>query len=263
MNETTEAAGLIARPEIVALAILVIGVIVARLASAATGGLLAALDRRSARLSTTDASLISPRVIRVSRAFVFWAIVVIAVTQAMRALGVGGVSNLLATVFEFVPRLLVAASIVLAGHLLGVAASHLSARLSDSITTESAGPKLLYGAILTIAIVMGVQHINVDITFVAQLLVILVGTVSGGLMLAFGLGARQHVSNLLARRELGRLAVGQRVRIDDFEGSVVAIYDTGVDVAGKGGVRYVPAARLAESGFVYLHDTDGDDNDAA
>ena len=257
MNESTEAAGLIARPEIVALGILILGIVVARLASVATGALLAALDRRSARLSTTEASLISPRVIRVSRAFVFWSVVVIAVTQAMRALGVSGVSSLLSGVFEFVPRLVVAASIVLAGHLLGIAAAHLSARLSDSITSDSTGPRLLYGGILTIAVVMGVQHINVDITFVAQLILILVGTITAGLMLAFGLGARQHVTNLLARRELGRLAVGQRVRV-----SVVGIYDTGVDIAGEDGIRYVPAGKLAESGFIYLHDDVESDDDA-
>ena len=151
---------------------------------------------------------------------------------------------------------------MLAGHLLGIAAAHLSARLSDSITSDSAGPRLLYGAILTIAVVMGVQHINVDISFVAQLILILVGTVTAGLMLAFGLGARQHVTNLLARRELGRLAVGQRVRVDGFEGSVVGIYDTGVDIAGADGVRYVPAGKLAESGFIYLHDDGESDDDA-
>ena len=55
---------------------------------------------------------------------------------------------------------------------------------------------------------MGLQHVNVDITFVTQLVLILVGTVSAGLMLAFSLGARRHVANLLARRELSRLAIG-------------------------------------------------------
>lgn len=258
MNEPTVATGLFARPELIALTILVVGLVVARLASLGAGALLAAVDRRTARLSTTETSLISPRVIRIAKGFVFWAIVILVLTQALRALGVGGVSTMLNAVFEFMPRLLIAFSIVLAGHLLGVAAAHFSARLSDSLTPSSVGPRLLYGAIVTVAVVMGVQHVNVDISFVAQLLLILIATTSAGLMLAFGLGARQHVANLMARRELSRLSVGQRVRIDDFDGSIVDIHDTGIDVANDDGVLWVPAARLAEAGVLRLAERDDD-----
>lgn len=253
-----EPAGLLMRPELIALALIVAGVIAARLASLGTGVLLNSMDRRTARISTSDASLISPRVIRVSKSFVFWALIVLAVTQALRVLGVGGLSSILAELFDFMPRLLVAFSIVLAGHLLGITAAHLAARLGDTLTPDSVGPRALYGLVLTVAIVMGLQHVSVDITFVAQLVLILVATVSAGLMLAFGLGARQHVANLMARRELARLAIGQRVRIDDTTGSIVDIYDTGIDVANDDGVVSIPAARLAEVGVLRLSDSESD-----
>ncbi len=247
---------LTARSELVAIAILILGVVAARLASMATGGILGFLDRRTARLATTERSVISPRLIRVTRAIVFWLILILAVSYALRVLGVGGISTMVSAVIDFIPQLLVGFTIVVAGHILGLVASHVVAELSDEITTESLGPRLLHGAIVIVAIVMGLQHINVDISFVTQLMLIVIAIAGGGLMLAFALGARQHVANLLARRELTRLSVGDRIRVDDVDGEVVDIHTTGVDVATNEGVVSVPAARLAETSVLRKAEAD-------
>lgn len=258
MNESTGIPPLLARPDVIALFIVIAGLVLARLASLATASILGIVDRRTARLSTTDASLISPRVIRAARRFAFWAVVFLAVSFALRVYGVGGATTALNAVHEFVPRLLIAFTVVLGGHLLGVAAAHLAAKLDDAMTPESVGPRLLYWSILTVSVIIGVQQIHIDVSLISQLLLIVVGTTSAGLMLAFALGARQHVANLLARRELERLTVGQRVRIDGFDGTVVDIFDTGFDVAGDEGTRWFPAARLAEEGVLRLAEVDTD-----
>lgn len=248
---------LASRNELIALAILLVGVIVARLASLAVGGILAMIDRRTARLTTSDTSVVSPRLIDVSRVIVFWLVVILAVSLALRLLGVGGISTMLNGVIEFIPQVLVAFTIIVGGHLVGLLASHLVAEVSDDLSTESVGPRLLHGAIVVVAVVMGLQHINVDISFITQLLLILVAVVGGGLMLAFALGARRHVANLLARDALSRLAVGDRIRVDDLEGSVVDIYNTGLDIATDDGIASIPAARLTE--VAVLRKSIGDD----
>jgi len=114
---------------------------------------------------------------------------------------------------------------------------------------------MVYGAILIVAIVMGLQHISVDISFVTQLMLIIVAVFGSGLMLAFALGSRQHVENLLARRELSRLAVGDQIRIDDVEGEIIDIDATGVDVATEEGIARVPAARLAKTSVLQKSDS--------
>ena len=113
-------------------------------------------------------------------------------------------------------------------------------------------PRLVYSAILVVAIVMGLQQLQVDISFITRLLLIGFAVTSSGLMLAFALGARQHVANLLARRELARLAINDRVRVDGIEGEIVDIHATGVDIATAEGVARVPAARFADSAFIKL-----------
>jgi hypothetical protein len=242
----------VTRPELIALATLVAGIILARLLSTGTGALLEAMDRRAARLTTTDEALIPPALIRLSKVFVFWLVIAGAALIALPVLGVGGLPALLNAVLGFMPRLFVAFSIIVAGHLLGLLAAHVLSRLNDEWSVDSAAPRLLHFSILAVAIVMGLQHISIDISFVTRLILILVGTASAGVMLAFSLGARQHVANLLARRELSRLAVGDRVRVDDIEGVVVEVFSTGVDIATGEGIASVPAARMAERGLLKL-----------
>jgi hypothetical protein len=256
MDESSITSGIASRSELIALAILIVGFVVARVASMIVGRILDGLDRHAARFSTTETTVLSPKVVSVTRAFVFWIFVVLAVLFSLRHLGVGGVSVGLNSVIQFTPKVLVAISIVIIGHLLGLIAGHLLSRLDDDIASDSIGPRLVHGSILAVAIVMGLQHISVDISFITRLILILVGTVSAGLMLAFALGARQHVANLLARRELSRLSIGDRIRVDGVEGDIVDLYSTGLDIATEDGIASIPAARLAEKGVLRRAETD-------
>lgn len=249
-----------AHPEFFAIALLVLGFIVARLASFAVGHALAVLDRRMSRVTTSDASILSPRLITLSRAFIFWLVLILAVALAARVLGVGGDTEGLNDQFiRFLPQALVAFAIVVAAHLAGLLAANILVQLSDNIPADSLGPRLLHGTVVAIGLVMGLQHVGVNITFITQLLLLLVAIAGGGLMLAFALGARRHVANLLARNEVNRMQIGERIRVDDVEGTIVEIYSTAVDVATKQGVVSIPASRFAEAYVLRIREDSSDD----
>lgn len=249
-------------PELVALALLIVGFVAARVAGFAVRSALTALDRRVARVTTSDASILSPRLINLTRAFVFWLVLILAFALAARVLGVGGdTSGLNDQFIRFLPQALVAFSIVVASHLAGLLAANILVQVSESIPADSLGPRLLHGTIVAIGLVMGLQHIGVNITFITQLLLLLVAIIGGGLMLAFALGARRHVANLLARNELGRLAIGEHVQLDNVEGTIVEIHSTAVDIATHQGVVSIPAARFAETHVLRIHDGQSDDRD--
>lgn len=248
-----------AYPELAALGVLILGFVVARLLSMALGHLLAVLDQRMSLLTTSDSGALTPRFITLSRAIVFWIVLILAVAIALRVLGAGdttaGLNNAL---INFVPEILIAFAIVVSGHLLGVLISNLVTQLSDDLAADSPGPRLLYGVVLSISVVMALQHIGIDISFVTQLLLIVVAIGGGGLMLAFALGATHHVANLLAHRELSRISVGERIRVDNLEGTVVEVHNTAVDIATEDGIATIPAARFAASSVLRL-DEDRDD----
>ncbi len=259
MEESVLANSFASRPELLALAILVAGFIVGRIASMLLGRALGALDRRVARVSTSDSSVFTPRLIRICRAVVFWLVLVLAITYALRILGVGGISTLAHSLISFVPQALVSFAIIAAGHLLGLLASNLLTELNEDIREDSFTPRLLYGGIVTVAIVMGLQHIAIDISFITRLLLILIAIVGGGLMLAFGLGARPYVENLLAHKEVERFTVGERIRVNGAEGPIVEIHSTGVDIATHEGILTIPAARFADTSVLRLGEDASDE----
>ena len=247
MEESEVVSGILARPEFIALVVLIIGAILARLASLAVGHGLNALDRHTARITTSDSSVLAPRLIGIVRALVFWLMLILAAAVALQVLSVGNLSSFLDVVTNFVPAVLVGFMIIVSGHLLGLLSGHLLARFSDTLAADSLAPRLLHGTILTVAIVMGLQQIGIDITIVTQILLIAVTTTGAGLVLAFALGARSHVASLMAYRELARLAVGERICIDDIEGTIVEIRTTGVDISTGDGIATIPASRFAET----------------
>lgn len=247
MDDSTAISDMAFTTELLALGILIAGFVAARLASLGVGRGLSALDERMSRITTTDSIALSPRLITASRALVFWLVLIFAVAIALNLLGVGGISAALNAVIDFIPQALVAFAIVAAGHLLGLLSRNLVTQLNDDILVDSLGPRLLHGAFIAIAVVMGLQHIDVDITFITQLLLVLVAAIGGGLMLAFALGSRGHVANVIARRELDRYSIGERIRVDGVEGRIVEIYRTGIDISTDEGVISIPAALFAET----------------
>ena len=245
-------------PEIMAIVVLLLGVTGGRLAGSALGWVLDALGRRMARTTTSGTAHISPAFTRFSRALVFWIVVVFSVTIALRLLGVGELTAALDVVIAFIPKLLVGTAIVGAGHLLGLLARNLMVRMSPSAGSGTFAPRLAHGAIFVVALVMGLQHMGVDITFLTQLVLVLVAFVTGGMALAFALGARQHVENLIARSELDPFSIGERIRTGADEGTIVHIHRTGIELATAEGVASIPSARFASERVLRLIEA-GDD----
>ena len=68
-------------------------------------------------------------------------------------------------------------------------------------------------------------------------------------VLAFALGSRDYVSNLLARRELERLDVGDEIEVDGIRGTIIATHSTSVEISTPDGTALIPASRFA-SGIV-------------
>lgn len=258
MDEPLFSAGLSEYSELIAIGLVVLGLIGGRIASVGLGRVLEALDRRVARVSTTDSSVFSPRVIKISRAIAFWLVFILGIVVALRVQGIGAMSALLMAATGFIPKALVSFAIVAAGHLLGLLASKLLTELNEDIPEGSIGPRLLYGTVISIAVVMGLQNMAVNISFMTRLLLILVAIVGGGLMLAFAFGARQQVENLLARREMARFTIGERIRVNGEEGAIVEIHATGADLATKQGIVTIPSARFADSNVLRLSEGSSD-----
>jgi hypothetical protein len=254
MEPTTITGGIAQYPEIAALLVLIVGVFAARILRNLVGYILESADRRLARYATTEGSLVSANLVKAGKLTTFWLVISLSVLVALRLLGVHELSIVLEAAIGFVPKLMIGLAIIGAGHLLGLSSRTLVARMATGVTADAIGPRMLHASILVIAVVMGLQQMGIDIRFITDLVLVLVTVVLGGMALAFALGARQHVANIIAQVELRRYVVGEKIRIGSIEGTIVEIHSTGINLSVPEGVVAIPAARFTRLAVTRLGD---------
>jgi len=91
-------------------------------------------------------------------------------------------------------------------------------------------------------------------------LAIVVACVLGGLSIAFSLGARVYVSNLIGAHYLSReYRAGERVRVGGQEGVILEITPVAVVLETPEGRLTVPARLFSEEATLLLAGKGGDD----
>ena len=245
-------------PEIAAIVVLIVGFFLAKLVQKQTGRLLAVLDRLVSRYATNETTVVSPEIARIGQSAAYWLISLLTVLVALRILGAGELSSWLDDTLQFVPRIIVGIVIIGIGHLLGVFARFILSQLSNDLDPESPSLRIVHGLIVVIAIVLGLQQMLIDITFITQLLLITLFVVAGGLSLSFALGAKFYVANVIAQSETDRINIGDRIRIDDVEGEVVEKTATSVRVNCEDGIVSIPCLRFIQTTVTQLREADDD-----
>ena len=158
-------------------------------------------------------------------------------------LGVGAATGLVDAALDYLPRLILAVLAISVGHLVGVGLREFVRHRAAAVRFPPSGAYWLAAGPATI---IAAQQLGIDVSFIADLALLAFGIAAAALGLAFALGARQHVANLIARRELDNYRRGDRLRIDDTQGTVVELRRTGVVLATADGLVTVPAARFSE-----------------
>lgn len=186
---------------------------------------------------------------RIVGELVFWLLILMFATLAAEILGLSIVGTWLKELVSFLP--LVAASILIV--LVGFVMSSLARDLVTS-TAATAGlsrgdllARVVQAIILFTAIVIGVGQVGIDVAFLTTIIAIILAAVLGGLALAFGFGARTHVSNIIAANQLRSIyQVGDKVRVGDIEGRILDITVSRLIIETEAGSADVPAKLFDE-----------------
>lgn len=240
-------------PKIVAaVVVLILGWLLARLLSVLVVRGMGRLDRFwRGMISKSGQAEIQPRhpPTRMTGEMVFWLLMLIFVTLAGEILGIEIFSTWMQEVFAYLPLAAAGLLIVLVGFAVSSLARDLVLSAADS--AELANGDLLARTtqliILFIAVILGIDQIGIDVLFISVLAGIVLATMLGGLALAFGLGARTHVSNIIAVKQLRQAyQAGDKIRIGDIEGSVLDITISRVVIETEVGSVSVPAKLFDE-----------------
>lgn len=186
---------------------------------------------------------------------VFWIVLLFFVTAATETLGLPVVTTWISGIALYLPKLFSAALIVFAGLVVGtllrdvVGTTALSAGLEYGLVLG----KLVQGLIVLLSFVVATEQVGFNIDLLTNLMMTLVGAVALGCALAFALGARGVVGNILAAYYVQQMyQVGQRVRIDAYEGAVVRITPTNVLLDTEQGRVTVPAKDFGEKASILI-----------
>ncbi|OLC55086.1 MAG: hypothetical protein AUH85_10260 [Chloroflexi bacterium 13_1_40CM_4_68_4] len=186
---------------------------------------------------------------------VFWAVFIFAIGGATERLGVPVAGAALAAIAGYLPRVFATVLIVMLGVVIGelarnfVAAAAASARIAGA----SRLGRLAQFSILLVTAVIAFEELGIQTLFIVVIVGVALAAALGGAALAFGLGARTTVSNIIAAYYVVKVfRVGQSVRIGDVEGRIVEFTATAVVIATRAGRVFVPAKEFGERNAVML-----------
>jgi len=210
---------------------------------------------------TLIARLAGPARIRVARsanllgAIVYWVVLLFFVTAATQVLGLQTFTDWLARLLEYLPTLAAGLLIVVAGYLLASFTADLvhatATRLQPAQRTALA--RLAQGATLVTAILVGADQIGIKVTWIAILAAVVVASVLGGVTIAVSLGARSYVANLIGAHYLRQaFQIGQRVRVQGFEGRIVDLSATSLVLETAEGRVVLPGRVYHDEPIVLL-----------
>lgn len=192
---------------------------------------------------------------------VFWTVLLFFLAAAVEALGLSAVSNVVALVTAYLPQVLAGVLILLIGLWVGEFARLL-------ISRAAARAQLVYGDVLArfaqaliilVMAIIAIDELGVDSNILASILAIVFAATFGAAALAFGLGARGAVGNIIAARYVRRAyALGDVVRIEDLEGTIIEITETAVMLDCEGGRVMVPAMHFTDSASTLVTRSDSE-----
>jgi len=190
------------------------------------------------------------RMAGISGKILYWMVFFFFLTAATETLGLPVVTTWLSGIALYLPRVLLSVFIVTAGFIGGAfLRDTINARaLSAHIAYAPLLGRLTHVALVAVSVLIAVTQLGINIKLLTDVLLIVVVTFLLGAALAFGIGARTTVSNIIASSYVRKdHKVGDRIHVDGFEGEIKRITPTTVILESGEGTIFVPAKNFTES----------------
>ena len=243
-----------------ALALLLIGWILARVLRAITWRGARLLDKLSSRLLGRQAERL--RVATTSRvlgSIVFWLVLLFFATAATEVLGLAPFTDWLSQFVGYLPTLAAGVLIIAAGYAVARIVADLVRTTAPGFTPAQRATlaRVAQVTIIAGAILVGADQIGVKVTFLVVFVAAITSAIVGGVALSVGLGARDYVANLIGAHYLrDAITSGQVVRIGEVQGRVVDVTATTLIMETAEGRLSMPARVYNEQAITVIASDD-------
>ncbi len=222
-------------PEVTALTVLALGLLLAIAATRLVTWLFSRVNALA-----TDSDHATSGAVKTARQIVFWTILAFTLLLSMRVIGKSFAATWHEVYLDYAAQTLVAFTIIALGYGLG----RLVRDLLSSSHSSTALPEFVFWSVVGGSMIIALDQIGLNLSLLTTIVTIAAVLVLSSLALAFALGSKDYVANLVAQDAMHAINVGDRMRIDSFEGVVVQIRTTGFDIAIENAIVTIPASWL-------------------
>jgi hypothetical protein len=224
-------------------AIIMLGWLVARVVRSVTRSVVTRVGHKLSPGSGEGAELVEKQGARTLGTVAFWGVMFVTAMFATEAVGLPVVTAWLGGVSVFLPKVALAVAILVASMVAARVCSELAVHAADSVGARGAQrlARVVRWTLLLLGGLVAMQQLGIDVSFITSSVFIALGATVGGAALAFGLGSRNIVANILAMHYIRRhYRPGDHLQLKGIAGRLVRMTPTGVVLEGPEGETTVP-----------------------
>ena len=180
----------------------------------------------------------------------FWLIIFCTILLVTDILGLTILTGWFENILEYVPNVLAAILIIFAAMIIG---NFISGAI-DSLTAQAGISygntlgKIAHYFILFTAIIIAIDQIGIEVSFLVHVIDIVLAGLLFGAALAFGLGAKTSISNILAAFYVRKTyKEGDEIQIGEIRGTIIKIDTRSVVLDSEMGIVTIPAKEFNEN----------------
>lgn len=180
----------------------------------------------------------------------FWLIIFSSILVITDILELTVLTNWFQSIIHYVPNILAAILIVFTAIILGnlVSDTLLSVGKRTGIKYSTTLVRIIRFVLLLLAIVIALDQIGIEIALLINIIDIVLAALLFGAALAFGLGARTSISNILACYYIRkRYKVGDEIQVGKTRGIIIKIDTTNIVMDNEIGQVTIPAKLFNET----------------
>lgn len=247
-----------------ALLLLVVGWVIAKVLSKLVARLLrgAKIDRWTQKLNGSEAMKENGIVINTSKVvstFIYWLVMLAFFITASDTLGWQSVSQEVAGLMRYLPKLLSAIVIFVIGMYIAnfIKKAVLATFLSLGVSGAKMISTMTFYIIIVVLTITALNQAGIRTEIMTQNITLMLGSVLFAFALAFGLGSRELLQNILSSFYSRRsFHIGEKVRIEGIEGTIIAIDSVNVSLKTEEGKIVIPASNFLASKVEVLSSTE-------
>ena len=186
---------------------------------------------------------------------VYWLVVLTALVIAIDALGVPVFSRWIGAFAGYLPKVAIAMVVLLGGVIASRLARNAIIKTAIRVPPAQARNLARLGqvSIIVAAALIAAEQLGLDVSLLTAVFLIGLAAALGGAALAFGLGAREVMADILAMHYVQKsYRVGQVVRIGSDQGRIVRTTRTAVVLENIDGELSIPGRHFVDERSVLL-----------